>query len=334
MAIFVTGATGFIGSKLCEQLAGDSEDVVAFCRSKPYSFQNFPSVRIVRGDLKSQVDLVAGMQGCSGCIHLAGLASQWSRRRSDFYDVNVVGTKNVLHAATANGISKLVFVSTAGVFGPSPPGKIINEDSPIPDKLGTHYERSKRQAELLVLDEVDRNRLDACIVCPTRVFGPGVLTEANGVTRIMQGYETGAWRLMPGDGASIGNYVFIEDVVLGLVKALRRGESGRRYILGGENLSFGQLFDLIAKFSVVRTRLKKVPYAAAMFYAQLQLAGAWLFGRKPVITPPFVRKYYRDYRIDCQRTQRELNYSPTPIDQAVQQTMRWLQFQPTQTRSW
>ena len=130
----------------------------------------------------------------------------------------------------------------------------------------------------MVLQEVERHGLNGCIVCPTRVFGPGKLTPANSVTRIMQQYDAGKWWLLPGDGSAIGNYVFVKDVVKGLIRASQRGQAGKRYILGGENLSYRQLIDLIASNSSVNKQLTEVPYPVVMAYAQIQRLLAIAFG--------------------------------------------------------
>ena len=332
MATFVTGATGFIGGRLCQALAGNSENVVALCRSKPKDSQlDHPLIKIAIGDVTSSDGhgkLLDAMQDCDRCVHLAGLAAQWSRHSADFYKVNTTGTRNVLNAATANEIERFVFVSTAGVYGPSVDGGCIFEDSPIPTKLGTHYERSKRMAEELVLDDVRKNGGNACIVCPTRVFGPGKLTEGNSVTRIMDQYESGQWRLMPGDGSATGNYVHVEDVVAGLIKALENGKPGQRYILGGENLSFSEMFDLIAQHSSNPRELTHVPYWAAKLFAYGQVAKAAVMGASPKLTPPFVSKYFGDYRFNCEQTKVELGYRPRQVALGVKETMEWLRSKP------
>jgi len=141
MAVFVTGATGFIGAKLCHELAQREESVVAFCRKHPQEKSTVealthPAIRIVRGDVKNLGSVIEAIRGCKSCIHLAGLARQWSRRSRDFYDVNVGGTRNVLEAAISSRVERFVFVSTAGVYGPS-----RNKD-PIVESSPQHSERT------------------------------------------------------------------------------------------------------------------------------------------------------------------------------------------------
>lgn len=332
MATFVTGATGFIGGRLCQELASRRENVVALCRSKPQGNDlDHPLIKIAIGDIAGsgaqKGGLFDAMNGCERCVHLAGLATQWSRRSADFYTVNTEGTRNVLDAAAAHAIEKFVFVSTAGVYGPSHSGNTIVENTSIPDQLGTHYERSKRMAEEMVVEDVQRIGLNACIVCPTRVFGPGKMTEANSITRIMAQYESGQWWLMPGDGSAVGNYVHVDDVVTGLIKALEKGQSGQRYILGGENLSFRDLFGLFAKHSTNPRELTQVPFWAAKLYAYFQMAVAATLGARPKLTPSFVNKYFSSYRFNCEETKRKLGFRPRKVAVAVEETMDWLREQ-------
>jgi len=179
-------------------------------------------------------------------------------------------------------------------------------------------------AELLVLETVERYGLNACVVCPTRVFGPGILTESNSVTKIMADYLRGKWWIMPGDGSAIGNYVCVHDVVHGLIQALKLGHAGQRYILGGENLSYRQWFALLAQHSGVQRSLIPLPYPIAAAYAQFHLLLASLFGIPPQLTPAFARKYYLDSRFDCSQTRLDLHYKPARIADAIDATIHWL----------
>ena len=109
----------------------------------------------------------------------------------------------------------------------------MNLQIPIPFFI--HFmKETKAEAEKIALD-YSKKGLDVVTVNPTRVYGPGKLTESNSMTKIVRLYISGLWRIIPGDGKSIGNYVFIDDVVEGHILAARFGRKGERYILGGEN---------------------------------------------------------------------------------------------------
>ena len=324
MATLVTGATGFIGSRLCNQLAQDGQQVIAFCRRKNTPLLDHPRIQIAIGDVTDIESIDRAIKGCDTCYHLAGLARQWSPDEAAFKRVNVVGTSNVVQSAIGNSLRKIVFTSTAGVFGPSVEAGFIDEQSRIPESHPTAYESTKREAERIVLEHCASGRIEACIACPTRTFGPGPLTEANSVTQIMQRYESGKWRWVPGNGKAIGNYVFVDDVVRGLILAMDKGSSGSRYILGGENLSFEQVFALIKQHSSRQHNLIPIPRAAILAYSWCQSLLARTFGRRPRLTLEFASRYFCDYLIRFPKTKAELGYDPRSLDDGVCQTMEWL----------
>lgn len=324
MRYFVTGANGFIGSRICRSLLKQGAEVTGFCRptSNIDSLKDV-AINVVRGELGDVDSLRRPLEGHDFCIHLAGLAKPWSRNPDLFYTVNVGGTANVIRAVTESSCDKLVFTSTAGVFGSSANGTTLDEESPQPKTGLTDYVRSKQMAEQLVV-EAASNGLNACIVNPTRTFGPGPLTKANSLTRIMAAYASGKWKLMPGNGSAIGNYVFVDDIVRGHILAAELGRPGKRYILGSENLSFKELFALIARHSGSSRRLWRVPKLAVLGMAWLMKLRADWTGIEPALTPKFAQKYFSDSPLSIERARNELGYQPQSIDSAIRTTMRWI----------
>ena len=172
--------------------------------------------------------------------------------------INVEGTVNVFEAALAKGAKKVVFTSTGGTMSYSRDGKPVDETTNPDPRLHTLYEKTKAEAEKITVD-YSKKGLNVVTVNPTRVYGPGKLTESNSITKIIRLYLSGLWRIIPGDGKSIGNYVFIDDVVEGHILAARYGRSGERYILGGENLSFREMFNIIGETTGKRRILVNLP---------------------------------------------------------------------------
>ena len=323
MPYLVTGANGFIGSRLCLKLAEQGQKVVAFCRNSSGSADlNHGNILIATGDVRDKSTIIDAMKDCSVCFHLACIARQWSPNRDDFFDTNVGGTVNALESAVQCRLSRFVYTSSAGIFGHTETG-IIDEQTELPEALGTLYEQSKQLADKTVLEYAERG-LNAVVVNPTRTFGPGPLTEANSLTRIMAEYEQGKWRVLPGSGVSIGNYVFIDDVVDGHLKALRNGNTGERYILGGENLSFNAFFDLVKRHSHSQHDLIHVPRFAIMLAAYGDMLRATCCKKTPRLTPGFARRYFRNYRVSSERARLKLGYKPVSADIAVRRTMAWL----------
>lgn len=325
MSNFVTGANGFLGSRLCQALATRGEDVIALCRRKPKDQRlAHDRIRIVLGDISDSGLLMEKMTGCIFCFHLAAIAKPWTPDPNEFEQVNVTGTNNVLTAAVRCGLKRVVFTSTAGVFGNSSQGKILDENSPRSTEGKTEYERSKIRAEQSVLEMAAAGKIETVIVNPTRIFGPGPLSIANSLTRIMLQMDRGEWRYLPGTGDYVGNYVFIDDVVDGHIGAMDKGVSGDSYVLGGEDLSLRELFEMMQEHANIKRRLISVPAFAIYAIAYMQLMRAKVFKIPPKITPTFARKYFADYRLSSEKAKSELGYQPGSVGQGIAKTMEWL----------
>jgi farnesol dehydrogenase len=165
---------------------------------------------------------------------------------------------------------------------------------------------------------------EVVIASPTRVYGPGYLSESNGVTKMIKQYVEGNWRLIPGDGANSGNYVFVEDVVTGHILAMAKGQNRERYILGGENISYNQLFEYTRTSSGVRKRLYKIPLWMMLSAANLMLALSKVTGKPPLIVPDLVRKFSHNWIVSSQKAVAELGYQPISAREGIHKTVEWL----------
>jgi len=323
--IFISGATGYIGSRLSAKLAGQGRQVIALVRNwEKLKHIQHPNISGIAGAL-ADIDLLQrAMEGCREVYHVAALAGVWRPDPRAFYKINVEGSLNVLEAARRAGVRRVVLTSTAGVMGATPDGSPVHETTNVNPDLTTAYERSKLEAEQKTLDYADRHGLELVIVNPSRVYGPGQWSESNGVTKMIRGYAAGNWRFIPGDGHSIGNYVFIEDVLNGHLLAMEKGRPGERYILGGENSSYNDFFALLAELTGRRHAMIRLPLGAMLAFAHAQQLLADAFGRRPMITPPFVRKFVRHWPLSSEKAQRELGYSVTGLEEGVRETLAWL----------
>ncbi len=323
--VFVTGATGFVGTRLVGELVRKGHRVRALCRStSDLSGLDSPQVETVRGELLDRDSLFRGMEGCTQAYHLAAYAKNWAPDRSVFFRLNVDGTINVLDAARAAGISRIVHTSTIVTLGPTTPGTVGTEALPR-STAGclTDYEESKTVAEQAVLARAS----DGCpvvVVNPTRVYGPGKLTESNSVTCLIDLYRRGRMPVLLNRGINIGNYAFVDDLARGFVLAMERGRAGERYILGGENVSLRRLFELVDEAGGRRRHQFQLAPRLARLYARLELARATWFGGYPKITPGWVETFLRDWAYSCAKAEQELGYTITPLREGIRITYRWL----------
>ena len=320
--IFITGSTGFIGRKLAFKLANEGHEVVALIRSKNKAKDlTHDNISFVEGDLFAKTALNEGMKGCQEVYHLAAFASVWAKDDT-FKTVNIDGTLNILEAAKTNGVDKVVVTSTAGVIGPAIDGP-VNEDTPRQVDFFTDYESTKYESELQIKEYV-ANGQHVVIVNPTRVYGPGPLNVSNSVTKLVKQYIAGKWKFMPGDGMSTGNYVYVDDVINGHILAMAKGRAGERYLLGGQDATYHELFDTIAEVGGKKYKLYKMPLSIMLAFGKLQLFLAENFGRQPMITPGWVRKYLYKWMVSSAKAENELGYKITPLKQGIQKTVDWL----------
>ena len=320
--IFITGATGFIGQKLALRLANEGHQVTALIRSKHKSKGLVhPSITLVEGDLFNTDALTAGMQDCHEVYHLAAFANVWAKDDT-FQKVNIQGTINILDIAKKQKVQKVVVTSTAGVIGPALNGP-VNEETPRKVDFFTDYERTKYESELKI-KEYTENGLHVVIVNPTRVYGPGPLNVSNSVTKLVKQYINGKWKFIPGDGHSTGNYVFVDDVINGHILAMEKGKSGERYLLGGDDATYHELFDTIAEIGGKKYKLYKMPLEVMLTFAKFQLFLANNFGRVPMITPGWVKKYYYQWSVSSAKATGELGYQITSLKDGIGKTVDWL----------
>ncbi len=320
--IFVSGATGFIGSRLALRLAEEGNMVHALYRSEwKTSHIQHPNIKLFKGNIMDTGSLVTAIEGCLEVYHVAAFAKVWTSDPSKIYHLNIEGAMNVISAAEKAGVEKIVVTSTAGVLGSSGEG-VIDEEAQ-PDEYFIDYEHSKAILES-VLRTLSLRGIPVVIVNPSRVYGPGLLSESNGLTRIIKKYLEGKWRIIPGNGKSTGNYVFVEDVVDGHILAMEKGRGGESYILGGRNADFHEFFNILAEVSEKRYRLFHLPLSVMIAFSQIMLIYAKVFNRPPMLIPALARKYNNNFRLSTEKAKKELGYEPVSLKEGIEKTVKWL----------
>ncbi|EMS32502.1 NAD-dependent epimerase/dehydratase [Mariniradius saccharolyticus AK6] len=320
MSIFVTGATGYLGNRLAKKLISIGEKVNLLARNPDaLGDMKSPNVRIFRGDMLDYDSVHAAMEGCQQVLHVAALARLWTKDPNDFYRINVDGTKMVLQAAKARNIEKFVHTSTGGVSGPSL--SIPNtEETPRWASFNNDYEISKYLAEEEVL-KAFREGLPSVIVRPTRVFGPGIASPSAGINRLISGYMKKRIVFMPYDPKKVCNYGFIDDIVDGHIQAMRVGKPGEKYFLGGENVSYESLFDLMRKNVNQIGLVLRAPKTAINTLSWIEFLLARSFEREPSITPDFVVRLGQNAACDCSKAVGQIGYKITPFEDALKTTI-------------
>ena len=323
MKYFITGATGFIGINLAHRLVKEGNEVNALVRNKEKAkFLDSPNIKIYYGDIHQTEVLEKAIEGVDGIFHLSAFAKPWAKDPKIYNKVNAEGTRIIYEIAQKKNIPKIVFTSTGGTYGPSY-NHHITEESIRKTDFFNEYESTKFIAEKISKDFVLKG-INIVIVHPTRVYGPGNLSKSNAVTFMIKNYIDGKWRVIPGDGSKIGNYVFVDDVVEGHILAMKKGRPGEQYILGGENASYEHFFKLIGQVNNKKYNLLKIPVSLLIGFAAIQMKLARLINKPPLLPPKWVKKYLYNWGADSTKAVNELGYSITPLDIGIKETIKWL----------
>lgn len=326
--VFVTGGTGFVGGRLVAALLERGTGVRALARSaSPRPAGGAGEPEWVSGDVLDRESLRRGMAGCTEVFHLAAYAKNWAKDPTTFHRVNVEGARNVFEAAAEAGVRRVVYTSTVVVFGPTPPGVVGDEELPrAMPRYFTEYEESKAVAEKEALERASRG-LPIVLVHPTRLYGPGSLTEGNSVSVMLDQYDRGRFPALLDGGGNVGNYAFVDDVVEGHLLAMEKGRMGERYLLGGENVSLKGLFALVREVTGRRHVQVSLPRSLALLYAGLERRKAEWLGAYPKVTPGWVETFLQDWAFTSTKAERELGYRITPLAEGIRRTLDWMRRQ-------
>ena len=306
----VTGGTGFIGGHLVRRLLTAGAPVRLLVRPGTGNLRAVPGrIQIVEGDIRERDAVRAAVDGAAVVYHLAGCARAWASEPDEFEAVNVTGTRHVLEAARATAAGRVVHVSTSLADGPE-------------TALLTEYQRSKRAAESVV-DEYARGGGDAVVVRPTRVYGPGPLSQSNSVTKAIALYRRGVLRVRLDDAGAQANYVFVDDVVDGMLAAAARGRAGARYTLAGENATFLEFLETVGRVVGRYRRTVALPDRAARSVA---VVSEWLarLGLEPLITRDWLDLLHCDWPVAADPEAAELGFTPRSLEKGVRATVAWL----------
>lgn len=315
--ILVTGATGFLGSVLVRQLLAEGEAVRILRRdSSALDLLGDAAGRVEHavGDVTEAAAVLEAMRGADRVYHTAafvgfGGAKDAERLRA----VNVGGTANVVDAALEKGVQRLVLTSSQAALGrPETPVGVIDETAEwTASKLNTAYARSKHDAELEVHRGIAEG-LDAVIVNPAVIFGPGRPGE-----NTMEIVEK-ARRGIPVAPAGGTNVVDVEDVAAAHRAAMARGETGERYFLGSENLTWQEIFGTLAEaFGKAGPRIVLPPALALLAGTASEALGA-LTRTRPALTRETARVSSRFYRYDNRKAREQLGVTFRPFRETAE----------------
>jgi len=319
MRALVTGATGCVGANIVEALLERGYQVRALRRqSSRLDALEGLKPELVIGDVNDYASLEAAMQGCDWVFHAAAISQYWRNKKETIFKVNVEGTQNVLRAARACGVRRVIYTSSAGALGvPERPGELIDETHPFnqpPERFPYGY--SKVLAEQEVQAAIAAG-LDAVIVNPVGVIGQRDVYFVGG--EILRQASRGRLIVVPPGGT---NFVSARAVGLGHVLAAERGLCGERYILAGDNATYLELGHLVAEVVGCKPPRYVLP-ARAIGPVAAVLDALKRVGLSPGIEGDQLRLGAFPLYFEGSKAERELGFPHVPLRAAIEEAWTW-----------
>jgi dihydroflavonol-4-reductase len=279
-------------------------------------------VERVEADLRDAPAVRRANEGCRLVFHVAAIYRFWTRDESDFYQVNVGGTLNVIDAARAAGVDRVVYTSTVGTIGldGTEHDRAADETAwaRIAPLFGL-YKQSKYVAEHEVL-RAGAEGLPVVLVQPTLPLGPGDRAPTP-TGKTVRDFLNGR---IPGWFDTALNVVDVDDVAAGHVLAAERGAQGRSYVLGGENMELRQILDVLAEATSLPRAVIRVPRQLALVAGHVSgLVEGRILRREPSIPLEGARMAATRMIFDDTRARTELGYSSRPAIEAIVRSARW-----------
>jgi dihydroflavonol-4-reductase len=320
MVTLVTGATGFVGSAVARRLlaAGHTVRVLARAGGDRRNLADL-DVEVVEGDLLDPASLARAATGIDALFHVAADYRLWVPDPSAMMRANVEGTGHLLRAARDAGVRRVVYTSSVATLGIDPAGRPSDESTPVSfaDMVGV-YKQSKFRAEEVVRG-LAAEGLDVVIVNPSTPIGPRDV-KPTPTGRII--VEAAAGR-MPAFVDTGLNIVHVDDVAEGHLAAFEKGKAGERFILGGEDLSLGQILGIVARLAGRKPPTVQLPHGVVLPIAYLAEAWARLSGAEPFATVDGVRMARKKMYFSSAKAARELDYAPRPAERAIADAFAW-----------
>ncbi|MDO8420603.1 MAG: NAD-dependent epimerase/dehydratase family protein [Parvibaculum sp.] len=315
---FVTGATGFVGLNLVQQLMAEGWDVTALHRSSSdLTFLSRFGPGLAVGEITDRASLFAAIpQGTDTLFHVAGNTSMWHKGDAEQTRDNVDGTRNVVEAAKAKGVRRLIVTSSISAYGPVS-GEVTETTPSLAEKSSVNYERTKWQAQEIARAAVG-DGLEVVIMQPGAIMGA---------------YDIGTWSrmfLMVRDGKLPGvppaqlTFTHVREVVGAHIAAADKGENGGQYLLAGENSTMLALVTEIGQLLGKSVPKKPLPLGVMRIAAMVGGLASSITGKEPSITSEMVEAFSHPMTTQSAKAQRDLGYKIVPLKVMVKDCYDWM----------
>jgi dihydroflavonol-4-reductase len=321
----VTGANGFLGATLVRKLLERGERVKAFVRpeTKLGSLEGLPEDRMLLsvGNIMSEGSIYRALTNVNRVYHTAANFKLWDKNPQSIIDPAVIGTQHVLRAAKARGVERVVVTSSVAVLGTTQ-GDEMDESHELNLSDPEAYVRAKVEAAAVVAEAVEAGQAIVSVL-PGTMAGPGDRRPTpNGQTLIRYLKHSPSLRFPVVPGGL--NIVDVEDVALGHILAMEKGKVGEQYILGGDNLTFTQIFEALADITGLAEPGKPASPGLARLVGVLWELHARFRGGEPIVTSRIARDYVgSNVWVTSEKAETKLGYTHRSAREALARSVRW-----------
>ena len=317
MRILVTGGDGMLGSILVRLLIEQKHDVSVFTHpsSKSGTLDGLSVTKFI-GCVLQPGEVDHAVKGHDAIIHAAAVTDVWPARSEKVRKINIEGTKNVISAALKNGIKRFVYIgSGSSVNAKDAPGSRY----PFPGaKYGLDYIDSKYYALQLVMEAAKNDGLPAIAVLPSYMIGPYDSVPGSG--RMIQTLASGKLKFYTDGGR---NFVYSKDVAVAVANSLTKGQTGKYYIAGNENLTYKEFFSKVAAVVGVREPVVRVPGWTVKAIGFISDTIAAVSHKPPLLSYPMARISCDRQYVSSEDAVRELHMPQTKIEEAIKECYSW-----------
>ncbi|MCB9030598.1 MAG: NAD-dependent epimerase/dehydratase family protein [Deltaproteobacteria bacterium] len=322
--VIVTGGGGFVGKALCKRLIQLGFEVLSLSRGDYPELRKI-GIKTVQADVSSPLDKDL-FDDVEAVFHTASKVDMWGRYQ-DFYQINVLGTQNIIDACLAAGVDKLIYTSSPSVIADGKDHRGIDESYPYPKKHAAFYPETKAEAERRVL-AANSEKFKTIALRPHLIFGPG--DTGLGPT-VIERAQAGKLIII-GPGKNLVDFTYIDDCVeahLNAYQALSEKPevvSGKAYFVSqGEPTKMWEWINKVLSLNGLSPVKKSVPYSIAMLLSSAIefFSKVMPLKLKPTLTPFLVSQMSCDHYFSIERAKRDLGYKPTiSIDEGLEKTYK------------
>lgn len=318
----ITGASGFLGNNLAQELINRGHRVTITLRTMKYlSAMYCRDAEVAYGDIRDDAFLNKLIEKDSIVIHCAAIMALGKEKKNEMFDINYRATKKLTDICTAKGVKKLVFVSSVDALWHYKGQEKITEPKEFEiDRLDTPYAQSKAMASKYVLDRAREGQINANVVYPTCLVGPGDFKISN-IGQIVLDYINDKYVFNVKGGAY--NFVDIRDVVDAIIKIAETAPSGEDYILSGKPTYFNEVFDILAKKLGKTKKPKAIGLSTALCISFFINLGKQVAERKPVYNAYYIKSFRGNHNFSSEKAERELGFTNRPIKETFSDTVDW-----------